>query len=79
MHSNPKTPVRSRRYIFCDTFRQKRLATLLPAFVTRRAALWCPDFPPTNLAVHRWPPRMQQGQPALSLPVVNDEDCFGKH
>ena len=51
---------RLRRFVFCDTFRQARLATHLPAFVMRRAALWCPDFPPANLAVPRRPPRMQR-------------------
>ena len=60
---NGKTRVHTRRYIFCDTFRQNRLATALPAFVTRRAALWCPDFPPTLLAKRRRPSRMQHGQP----------------
>lgn len=39
----------ARRYIFCDTFRQPRLASKLPPAFPGRIALWCPDFPPPNL------------------------------
>ena len=39
----------ARRYIFCDTFRQPRLASKLPPAFPGRIALWCPDFPPQNL------------------------------
>ena len=36
---------KNRRCLFCDTFRQPRLASGLPACFTRHAAVWCSDFP----------------------------------
>ena len=36
---------KNRRCLFCDTFRQPRLAPGLPACFTRHAAVWCSDFP----------------------------------
>src|SRR5436189_5600764 len=41
---------KNRRYVFCDTFRQPRLWSGLPAYFTRHAAVWCSDFPPANPA-----------------------------
>ena len=41
---------KNRRYVFCDTFRQSRLWSGLPAYFTRHAAVWCSDFPPANPA-----------------------------
>src|SRR5256714_3644608 len=41
---------KNRRCLFCDTFRQPRLASELPACFTRHAAVWCSDFPLANLA-----------------------------
>src|SRR5437660_10503802 len=41
---------KNRRYVFCDTLRQPRLASGLPAYFTRHAAVWCSDFPPANPA-----------------------------
>ncbi len=39
-----------RWFIFCDTFRRLKLSLRPPAYSTRHAALWCPDFPlPTAL------------------------------
>ena len=32
-------------YVFCDTFHDRRLARTSLRVCTRRAALWCPDFP----------------------------------
>src|SRR5204863_5631573 len=40
---------KNRRCLFCDTFRQPRLASGLPACSTRHAAVWCSDFPPSTL------------------------------
>ena len=39
---------KNRRCLFCDTFRQPRLGSGLPAYSTRHAAVWCSDFPPVN-------------------------------
>jgi len=39
---------KNRRYVFCDTFRQRPLSRTLPAYFTRHAAVWCSDFPPVN-------------------------------
>ena len=36
---------KNRRCLFCDTFRQPRLGSGLPACFTRHAAVWCSDFP----------------------------------
>src|SRR2546421_12378804 len=36
---------KNRRCLFCDTFRQPRLRSGLPACFTRHAAVWCSDFP----------------------------------
>src|ERR1041384_2302517 len=36
---------KNRRCLFCDTFRQPRLGSELPACFTRHAAVWCSDFP----------------------------------
>jgi len=36
---------KNRRCLFCDTFRQPRLRSGLPAYSTRHAAVWCSDFP----------------------------------
>src|SRR5256885_13651697 len=44
---------KNRRYVFCDTFRQPRLGSELPAYFTRHAAVWCSDFPPVSLAAHQ--------------------------
>src|SRR5947209_3940066 len=41
---------KNRRYVFCDTFRQRSLSRILPAYFTRHAAVWCSDFPPANPA-----------------------------
>src|SRR6187431_1983948 len=41
---------KNRRYVFCDTFRQRPLSRMLPAYFTRHAAVWCSDFPPVNPA-----------------------------
>ena len=41
---------KNRRYVFCDTFRQSRLSSGLPAYFTRHVAVWCSDFPPANPA-----------------------------
>src|SRR5213595_1565281 len=41
---------KNRRCLFCDTLRQPRLASELPACFTRHAAVWCSDFPLANLA-----------------------------
>ena len=38
--------LRSRRFVLCDTFRRKELTPPPPAYSTRHAAVWCPDFPP---------------------------------
>ena len=39
---------KNRRYVFCDTLRQRPLSRTLPAYFTRHAAVWCSDFPPAN-------------------------------
>jgi hypothetical protein len=39
---------KNRRYVFCDTFRQRPLSRMLPAYFTRHAAVWCSDFPPVT-------------------------------
>ena len=39
---------KNRRCVFCDTFRQSRLGSGLPAYFTRHAAVWCSDFPPAT-------------------------------
>ena len=44
---------KNRRYVFCDTFRQRPLSRTLPAYFTRHAAVWCSDFPPASLAAHQ--------------------------
>jgi hypothetical protein len=44
---------KNRRFVFCDTFRHSDLAIEAPACSTRHAAVWCSDFPPANLAIHR--------------------------
>jgi len=44
---------KNRRYVFCDTFRQRPLSRMLPAYFTRHAAVWCSDFPPASLATHQ--------------------------
>src|SRR6266487_1621000 len=44
---------KNRRCLFCDTFRQRPLSRMLPAYSTRHAAVWCSDFPPANPSVHQ--------------------------
>ena len=44
---------KNRRCLFCDTFRQPRFSSGLPAYSTRHAAVWCSDFPLANLAIHQ--------------------------
>ena len=44
---------KNRRCVFCDTFRQRPLSRMLPAYFTRHAAVWCSDFPPANPAAHQ--------------------------
>jgi len=39
---------KNRRCLFCDTLRQSRLWSGLPAYFTRHAAVWCSDFPPVT-------------------------------
>src|SRR5438046_8756742 len=41
---------KNRRCVFCDTLRQPRLASGLPAYFTRHAPVWCSDFPPVSPA-----------------------------
>src|SRR5213082_1231199 len=41
---------KNRRYVFCDTLRQRPLRRTLPAYFTRHAAVWCSDFPPASSA-----------------------------
>jgi hypothetical protein len=41
---------KNRRCLFCDTFRQPRLGSGLPACFTRHAAVWCSDFPLASIA-----------------------------
>ena len=52
--------LRSRRYVFCGTFREIRFERIPPA-VSRHAALWRPDFPPV---AGRLP--VQQALPSVS-------------
>ena len=44
---------KNRRCLFCDTFRQPRLAPEPPACFTRHAAVWCSDFPLARIAAHQ--------------------------
>ena len=44
---------KNRRCLFCDTFRQRPLSRMLPAYFTRHAAVWCSDFPPASLATYQ--------------------------
>src|SRR5207247_11099591 len=44
---------KNRRYLLCDTFRQRSLSKTPPAYSTRHAAVWCSDFPLANLATHQ--------------------------
>jgi hypothetical protein len=44
---------KNRRYLLCDTFRQRSLARTPPAYSTRHAAVRCSDFPLANLATHQ--------------------------
>jgi hypothetical protein len=46
---------KNRRYLFCDTFRQRSLSRTPPAYFTRHAAVWCSDFPLANLTTHQRP------------------------
>jgi hypothetical protein len=46
---------KNRRYLLCDTFRQRSLSRTPPACSTRHAAVWCSDFPLANLATHQRP------------------------
>jgi hypothetical protein len=46
----PELFSKNRRYVFCDTFRQRPLSRMLPACFTRHAAVWCSDFPPASPA-----------------------------
>src|ERR1044072_2481249 len=39
---------KSRRYLFCDTFRHRSFSTVMPTRFARHAAVWCSDFPPAN-------------------------------
>src|SRR6476659_7193576 len=39
---------KNRRCVFCDTFRQRPLSRMLPAYFTRHVAVWCSDFPPAS-------------------------------
>src|SRR5215471_11380603 len=41
---------KNRRCVFCDTLRRRNFSTASPAYFTRRAAVWCSDFPPANPA-----------------------------
>ena len=36
---------KNRRSLFCDTFRHPAFTSVVPAFFTRHAAVWCSDFP----------------------------------
>src|ERR1051326_485398 len=44
---------KNRRYVFCDTLRQRNFSTASPAYFTRHAAVWCSDFPPVSLAAYQ--------------------------
>src|SRR6266481_239425 len=46
---------KNQRCVFCDTFRQRPLSRMLPAYFTRHAAVWCSDFPPANPATRDSP------------------------
>jgi hypothetical protein len=46
---------KNRRYLLCDTFRQRSLSRTPPAYSTRHAAVWCSDFPLANLATDQRP------------------------
>jgi len=46
---------KNRRYLLCDTFRQRSLSRTPPAYSTRHAAVWCSDFPLANPATHQRP------------------------
>jgi hypothetical protein len=48
---SPLPSRRTRRYVFCGTFRERRFERRPPA-VSRHAALWRPDFPPANASDH---------------------------
>ena len=59
---------KNRRCVFCDTFRQRPLSRMLPAYFTRHAAVWCSDFPPAS----------HKGSPAITyhrLEVYHNQDC----
>ncbi len=58
---------KNRRCLFCDTFRQSDLAIELPAYSTRHAAVWCSDFPLTNLAAHQRSPAIGARIPHSSV------------
>jgi hypothetical protein len=61
---------KNRRYVFCDTFRQRPLSRMLPAYFTRHAAVWCSDFPPAN--------PVNRDSPAIichRLEVYHNQDC----
>jgi hypothetical protein len=42
-----------RRYIFCDTFHDRALASATSACFTRHAAVWCSDFPLANISARQ--------------------------
>src|SRR5436190_2317784 len=44
---------KNRRYLFCDTFRQRSLSRTPPAHSTRHTAVWCSDFPLVGLTTHQ--------------------------
>src|SRR4030095_7358110 len=46
---------KNRRYLLCDTFRQRSLSRPPPAYSTRHAAVWCSDFPLASLPTHQRP------------------------
>jgi hypothetical protein len=72
---------KNRRCLFCDTFRQPRLAPGPPACFTRHAAVWCSDFPLANPATagltsdHLPSLTLYAGGVALST----GRDAFPKH
>jgi len=51
---------KNRRYLLCDTFRQRSLSRTPPAYSTRHAAVWCSDFPLANLATHQRSPAINR-------------------
>jgi hypothetical protein len=66
-----------RRYAFCCTFRP--VASRLPSLAfTRRAALWCPDFPQPELAPDCDRPGSGGAKPA-PVPVEIQAFIFPKH